>query len=59
MIVLVKEMNREGMDLAPHLKTAVMVMETYNRLGRVSNRIDRGSRGRDNRRSSGCNCRKR
>ena len=38
-IVLVMEMDRERMALAPSRDTAVMVHETYNRLGQVSNRI--------------------
>ena len=38
-IVLVMEMDRERMALAPSRATAVMVHETYNQLGQVSNRI--------------------
>jgi ferredoxin len=38
-IVLVMEMNKERMDLAPNQDTAVMVHETYNQLGRASNKI--------------------
>jgi epoxyqueuosine reductase QueG len=38
-IVLVMEMDKERMDLAPNRDTAVMVHETYNRLGQVSNKI--------------------
>ena len=38
-IVLVMEMDKERMSLAPNLDTAVMVHETYNALGRVSNHI--------------------
>ena len=38
-VVLVMEMDRERMDLAPNPDTAVMVHETYNALGQVSNRI--------------------
>ena len=38
-IVLVMEMNKERMDLAPNPDTAVMVHETYNQLGQVSNKI--------------------
>jgi ferredoxin len=38
-IVLVMEMDRERMALAPSRNTAVMVHETYNRLGQVSNKI--------------------
>jgi ferredoxin len=38
-IVLVMEMDKERMDLAPSRDTAVMVHETYNRLGQISNKI--------------------
>ena len=38
-IVLVMEMDKERMALAPNRDTAVMVHETYNRLGQVSNKI--------------------
>lgn len=38
-IVLVMEMDKERMDLAPSRDTAVMVHETYNQLGKVSNKI--------------------
>lgn len=38
-IVLVMEMSKERMDTAPSPDTAVMVHETYNQLGQVSNRI--------------------
>jgi epoxyqueuosine reductase len=38
-IVLVMEMSKERMDLAPNRDTAVMVHETYNALGQVSNRV--------------------
>jgi len=38
-IVLVLEMDKKRMDLAPNLDTAVMVHETYDHLGRASNRI--------------------
>jgi epoxyqueuosine reductase len=38
-IVLVMEMNKDRMDLAPSRDTAVMVHETYNQLGQVSNKI--------------------
>jgi Pyruvate/2-oxoacid:ferredoxin oxidoreductase delta subunit len=38
-IVLVIEMSKERMDLAPNRDTAVMVHETYNALGQVSNKI--------------------
>jgi formate hydrogenlyase subunit 6/NADH:ubiquinone oxidoreductase subunit I len=38
-IVLVMEMNKDRMDLAPNPDTAVMVHETYNQLGQVSNKI--------------------
>jgi ferredoxin len=38
-IVLVMEMDKERMDLAPNQDTAVMVHETYNQLGQVSNKI--------------------
>jgi epoxyqueuosine reductase len=38
-IVLVMEMDKERMDLAPNPDTAVMVHETYNQLGQVSNKI--------------------
>jgi ferredoxin len=38
-IVLVMEMSKERMSLAPSRDTAVMVHETYNRLGQVSNKI--------------------
>jgi epoxyqueuosine reductase len=36
-IVLVMEMDRARIDLAPHADTAVMVHETYDRLGRAAN----------------------
>lgn len=45
-IVLVMEMDKARMDLAPHPDTAVMVHETYNQLGQVSNRIADWLRGR-------------
>lgn len=38
-IVLVMEMDKERMDLAPNPDTAVMVHETYNQLGQISNKI--------------------
>jgi epoxyqueuosine reductase QueG len=38
-IVLVMEMDKARMDLAPHPETAVMVHETYNQLGQVANKI--------------------
>ncbi len=38
-IVLVMEMDKERMDSAPNPDTAVMVHETYNQLGQVSNKI--------------------
>jgi Pyruvate/2-oxoacid:ferredoxin oxidoreductase delta subunit len=38
-IVLTMEMDKERMNLAPDMKTAVMVFETYNSLGQVSNKI--------------------
>jgi len=38
-IVLVMEMDKERMELAPNPDTAVMVHETYNQLGQVSNKI--------------------
>lgn len=38
-IVLVMAMDKERMQLAPNKDTAVMVHETYNALGQVSNRI--------------------
>ncbi len=38
-IVLVMEMDKDRMDLAPNPDTAVMVHETYNKLGQVSNKI--------------------
>ena len=38
-IVLVMEMDKERMALAPSRDTAVMVHETYNQLGQVSNKI--------------------
>ena len=38
-IVLVMEMDKARMDLAPNPDTAVMVHETYNQLGEVSNKI--------------------
>ena len=38
-IVLSMEMDKDRMDLAPNPDTAVMVHETYNQLGRVSNQI--------------------
>jgi ferredoxin len=38
-IVLVMEMDKARMDLAPHPDTAVMVHETYNQLGQVANQI--------------------
>lgn len=38
-IVLVMEMDKERMSRAPSADTAVMVHETYNALGKVSNRI--------------------
>ena len=38
-IVLVMEMSKTRMDLAPNPDTAVMVHETYNQLGQASNKI--------------------
>ena len=38
-IVLVMEMDKDRMDLAPNADTAVMVHETYNALGQISNKI--------------------
>lgn len=38
-VVLVMEMDKERMDLAPNPDTAVMVHETYNALGQISNNI--------------------
>ena len=38
-IVLVMEMDKDRMQLAPNKDTAVMVHETYNQLGQVSNKI--------------------
>ena len=38
-IVLTMEMDKTRMDLAPNPDTAVMVHETYNQLGQISNRI--------------------
>jgi hypothetical protein len=38
-IVMVMEMDKERMSLAPNPDTAVMVHETYNALGQVSNHI--------------------
>ncbi len=38
-IVLVMEMDKARMDLAPNPDTAVMVHETYNALGQISNKI--------------------
>ncbi|MBC8504430.1 MAG: [Fe-S]-binding protein [Anaerolineales bacterium] len=38
-IVLTMEMDKKRMDLAPNPDTAVMVHETYNQLGQVSNKI--------------------
>ncbi len=38
-IVLTMEMDRPRIELAPSPRTVVMVMETYNRLGRAANRL--------------------
>ncbi len=38
-IVLTMEMDKVRMDLAPNPDTAVMVHETYNQLGQISNKI--------------------
>jgi ferredoxin len=38
-IVLSMEMDKDRMDLAPNADTAVMVHETYNQLGQVSNKV--------------------
>ncbi len=38
-IVLVMEMDKERMSLAPNRDIAVMVHETYNALGQISNKI--------------------
>lgn len=38
-IMLVMEMDKERMELAPNPDTAVMVHETYNQLGQISNEI--------------------
>lgn len=40
-IVLVMEMDKARMDLAPNRDTAVMVHETYNALGQTSNKLAR------------------
>jgi formate hydrogenlyase subunit 6/NADH:ubiquinone oxidoreductase subunit I len=44
-IVLVMEMDKERMSVAPNPDTAVMVHETYNQLGQVSNKIADWLRG--------------
>ena len=41
-IVLVMEMDKARMDLAPNPDTAVMVHETYNALGQIANRTPIG-----------------
>ncbi|MES0361654.1 MAG: hypothetical protein ABUK20_12115 [Anaerolineales bacterium] len=46
-IVLVMEMDKERMSLAPNPDTAVMVHETYNQLGQVFNKIADWLRERD------------
>lgn len=38
-IVLVMEMDKYRMELAPNPDTAVMVHETYNQLGQISNKV--------------------
>ena len=38
-IVLTMEMDKDQIALAPHRKTAKMVMQTYNKLGIVANKI--------------------
>ncbi len=45
-IVLVMEMDKARMDKAPNPDTAVMVHETYNALGQVSNKIAKWLRDR-------------
>jgi len=45
-IVLVMEMDKARIDQAPNPDTAVMVHETYNALGQVSNKIARWLRDR-------------
>lgn len=45
-IVLTMEMSKSRMDKAPSSDTAVMVHETYNQLGQISNRIAGWLRGR-------------
>jgi len=45
-IVLVMEMDKARMALAPSLDTAVMIHETYDALGRASNKIARWLRDR-------------
>ncbi|MHA1245603.1 MAG: 4Fe-4S dicluster domain-containing protein [Candidatus Heimdallarchaeota archaeon] len=38
-IVLVMEMDKENIALAPHLKTVKMIMHTYNNLGIAANKV--------------------
>jgi epoxyqueuosine reductase len=38
-VVLVKEMDKARMEKAPNPDTAVMVHETYNQLGQISNKV--------------------
>lgn len=38
-IVLSLEMNKEKIELAPSVKTSVMIMETYDNLGKCSNKL--------------------
>lgn len=39
MIVLIKEMDKNLMDLAPHKKTMLMIMKTYYQMGKQANKI--------------------
>jgi len=45
-VVLVMEMDKERMALAPNPDTAVMVHETYNQLGQIANKISEWLRER-------------
>ncbi|MFW9970231.1 MAG: [Fe-S]-binding protein [Candidatus Odinarchaeota archaeon] len=41
MIVLIKEMDKKLIDIAPHKKTMVMIMKTYFQMGKQVNKLSR------------------
>ena len=39
MIIIIKEMDKDLMELAPHKKTMLMIMKTYYQMGKQANKI--------------------